>query len=225
MRMSDTEAIMWAVEKDPALRSDFINITVLDEMPDEQRLRAKVEAAIDRRSPARPAGCQPTAAHCPARSGDTIPRSISTTTSARSALPAPGGMRELLDFAASLRVDTARPLPPALGVHARRRARRRARRGHPEDAPHDHRRRRGLRLSLSLVDFERDPAPKRGPREAARQITEDAAKEQATPPLDPINRTSPLEVVADALGFALRATARHRPARPRLRRASCDTPA
>ena len=28
--MSDTEAIMWAVEKDPALRSDFCNLTILE---------------------------------------------------------------------------------------------------------------------------------------------------------------------------------------------------
>ena len=30
VRMSDTEAIMWAVEKDPALRSDFCNLTILE---------------------------------------------------------------------------------------------------------------------------------------------------------------------------------------------------
>src|SRR5258706_9554217 len=46
-RMSDTEAIMWAVEKDPALRSDFVNITLLDQPPDLDRLRAKVREGIE----------------------------------------------------------------------------------------------------------------------------------------------------------------------------------
>jgi diacylglycerol O-acyltransferase / wax synthase len=38
MRMTDAEAIMWAVEKDPALRSDFCNLTLLDRRPTEERL-------------------------------------------------------------------------------------------------------------------------------------------------------------------------------------------
>src|SRR5438128_1138896 len=46
MRMSDAEAIMWAVEKDPALRSDFTNISILERAPDAARVRAKVEQAI-----------------------------------------------------------------------------------------------------------------------------------------------------------------------------------
>ena len=44
--MSDTEAVMWAVEKDPALRSDFCNLTILDHAPDEKRLRATVDRAL-----------------------------------------------------------------------------------------------------------------------------------------------------------------------------------
>ena len=45
-RMSDSEAIMWAVEKDPALRSDFCNLTVLDSAPDPDRLRVKIGDAL-----------------------------------------------------------------------------------------------------------------------------------------------------------------------------------
>src|SRR5260221_922290 len=51
VRMSDTEAIMWAVEKDPALRSDFCNLTILDGVPDDERMRrtmARAVAAIPR---------------------------------------------------------------------------------------------------------------------------------------------------------------------------------
>ena len=46
MRMSDTEAIMWAVEKDPALRSDFCNLTILDRRPSDERTRATMERAL-----------------------------------------------------------------------------------------------------------------------------------------------------------------------------------
>jgi pyrroloquinoline quinone biosynthesis protein B len=46
LRMSDSEAIMWAVEKDPALRSDFCNLTVLESAPDPDRLRAKLDDAL-----------------------------------------------------------------------------------------------------------------------------------------------------------------------------------
>ncbi|MDQ1510359.1 MAG: hypothetical protein QOG50_2203, partial [Actinomycetota bacterium] len=49
--MSDTEAIMWAVEKDPALRSDFCNLTVLGGVPSAERMRntmARAVAAIPR---------------------------------------------------------------------------------------------------------------------------------------------------------------------------------
>ncbi|HLF41147.1 MAG TPA: wax ester/triacylglycerol synthase domain-containing protein, partial [Acidimicrobiia bacterium] len=44
--MNDAEAIMWAVESDPFLRSDFMNVTVLDRPPDRVRLRSCIEEAI-----------------------------------------------------------------------------------------------------------------------------------------------------------------------------------
>src|SRR5437868_67132 len=46
MRMSNAEAIMWAVEKDPALRSDFCNLTILDRRPSDERLLATLERAL-----------------------------------------------------------------------------------------------------------------------------------------------------------------------------------
>ena len=46
LRMSPSEAIMWAAEKDPALRSDFSNLTILDGLPDVDRLRDKIEQAL-----------------------------------------------------------------------------------------------------------------------------------------------------------------------------------
>ncbi|HEY3834061.1 MAG TPA: wax ester/triacylglycerol synthase domain-containing protein [Acidimicrobiia bacterium] len=46
MRMSDSEALMWAVEKDPALRCDFCNLTIVDGPIDRRRMRATVERAV-----------------------------------------------------------------------------------------------------------------------------------------------------------------------------------
>jgi diacylglycerol O-acyltransferase / wax synthase len=44
--MSDTEAIMWAVEKDPALRSDFCNLTILEHVPAEDRIEHTIARAV-----------------------------------------------------------------------------------------------------------------------------------------------------------------------------------
>ena len=42
-RMTDAEALMWRLEKDPYLSSTFANITVLDRPPDMDRLVARME--------------------------------------------------------------------------------------------------------------------------------------------------------------------------------------
>ena len=52
-RMNDAEAIMWAVESDPFLRTDFTNITLLESAPDTEYLRAGLERAIDAFPPLR----------------------------------------------------------------------------------------------------------------------------------------------------------------------------
>jgi WS/DGAT/MGAT family acyltransferase len=46
-RMSDTEALMWALEDDPVLRSTFANITFFDRVPDIDRFRARMSMAIE----------------------------------------------------------------------------------------------------------------------------------------------------------------------------------
>ena len=79
----------------------------------------------------------------------------------RIAVPAPGDRRALLDVCEQLAESAARPVAPALGVHADRRARGRAGRAAAEGAPHDQRRRRRrCKLSLALLDFEADPDPR-----------------------------------------------------------------
>jgi WS/DGAT/MGAT family acyltransferase len=46
-RMSDVEALMWNLEKDPYLASSFCNVTILDQPPDPDRLRARMLHAVD----------------------------------------------------------------------------------------------------------------------------------------------------------------------------------
>src|SRR5882724_12314917 len=45
-RMSDVEALMWNLEKDPALASTFANVTILDQPPDIDRLRRTMGHAV-----------------------------------------------------------------------------------------------------------------------------------------------------------------------------------
>ncbi|MEY2475789.1 MAG: diacylglycerol O-acyltransferase / wax synthase, partial [Actinomycetota bacterium] len=45
-RMSETEALMWAVERDPALRSSFLNVTFLDRSPDFDAFRRRMDRAV-----------------------------------------------------------------------------------------------------------------------------------------------------------------------------------
>lgn len=45
-RMSDAEALMWSVERDPLLRSVFLNVTFLDCEPDFARFRSRIADAV-----------------------------------------------------------------------------------------------------------------------------------------------------------------------------------
>src|SRR6185436_16986495 len=110
--MSDTEALMWAVEKDPALRSDFCNLTILDHAPDEKRLRATVDRALV----AIPRLAQRVVA-APLR---LVPPEFAADPSLdldyhvrRIAVPAPGDTRSVLDVCEQLAessLDRSRPL-------------------------------------------------------------------------------------------------------------------
>ena len=44
--MSDNEALMWNLEKDPALSSWFASITILDTVPSVDRLRSRLAVAV-----------------------------------------------------------------------------------------------------------------------------------------------------------------------------------
>src|SRR4051795_2868757 len=100
-RMSDVEALMWNLEKDPALASSFANVTVLDQSPDVARLRARMAHAVEvvprlrqRVVPAFGRLAPPGWRNDPAFDLDYHIRHI--------ALPAPGDDRALYDLAAVL---------------------------------------------------------------------------------------------------------------------------
>ncbi len=63
--MSETDALMWHMERDPILRSTITTVWVLDKMPDERRLRASLDKAVatiprlSQRVVADPAGIAP----------------------------------------------------------------------------------------------------------------------------------------------------------------------
>jgi WS/DGAT/MGAT family acyltransferase len=194
--MSDTEAVMWAVEKDPALRSDFCNLTILDRVPTRERMREAVETALvaiprlGQRVVAAPLRIVPPAwVDDPNLDLDYHVRWL--------AAPAPGGTRELLDLCAALAeapFDRSRPLWEFTiidGLTGGRAAMLQKVHHTITDGVG------GLRLSLALVDLERDP-PRDRPRVAT--LREEVSGIAAAARRDTaLTRTSPADVVRDAV--------------------------
>jgi WS/DGAT/MGAT family acyltransferase len=154
--MSGTEALMWALEKDPALRSDFVNLTILDRAPDLERVRAKARdavAAIPRLAQRVVAAPLHIAAPEWVDDGD-----FDLDYHLRAArVPSPGGTRELLDLCATLAeapFDRARPLWEFTLVegleHGRAALVQKIHHTIVDGVG-------GLRLSMAIVDLERDP--------------------------------------------------------------------
>ena len=111
-RMNDAEAIMWMVESDPFLRTDFTNITLLQSVPDAGRLRAGLERAIQAFPPLRQRVARPPLGLAPPQWADDPDFDLDYHLR-RLSLPPPGEMRHLLDLAAQLAampLDRARPL-------------------------------------------------------------------------------------------------------------------
>jgi WS/DGAT/MGAT family acyltransferase len=111
-RMNDAEAIMWAVESDPFLRTDFTNVTLLESAPDPARLRAGLERAIDAFSPLRQRVARPPLGLAPPQWADDPDFDLAYHLR-RLSVPPPGDLRQLLDLAAQLAampLDRARPL-------------------------------------------------------------------------------------------------------------------
>jgi WS/DGAT/MGAT family acyltransferase len=184
--MSDTEAIMWAVEKDPALRSDFCNLTLLDERPTDERLRASLARALDaiprlrQRVVAAPLRLVPPAFEDdPTLDAESHVRVVGA--------PPPGDARSVLDLCGSLAeppLDRARPLWEFTLIDGMADGRAALfQKVHHTITDGEG----ALRLSLALVDFERDP-------------------EHSAPTGEPLPRaaapTTPLQVTKQAVGDA-----------------------
>src|SRR5262245_60828124 len=199
-RMTPSEAIMWAVEKDPALRSDFGNLTILDRAPDPERLRAKVERALAEIPRLTERVVSPPLRIAPPewRADPTIDLDYHLR---RVALPEPGSMRDLLDVAATLTstpLDRSRPLWEFTLIEGlvdgRAALLQRVHHTVTDGVG-------GLKLSLSLVDFEREPTP--DVHDTVRELVDDEQTRIMQDMIeDPLDRDSPLGVLRDALGFA-----------------------
>ncbi|MGH8975415.1 MAG: wax ester/triacylglycerol synthase domain-containing protein, partial [Acidimicrobiia bacterium] len=110
--MNDAEAIMWAVESDPFLRSDFLNLILLEGSPDLRRLRAGIERVIAVYPPLRQRVARPPLGLAPPTWADDHDFDLDYHIR-RLAVPPPGTHRQLLDLAAVVAappLDRSRPL-------------------------------------------------------------------------------------------------------------------
>ncbi len=157
-RMSDTEALMWRLEKDPYLASTFANITVLDRPPDMDLFYARMERTsmlfprLRRRVQLAPGNIgNPTWVD---DAGFDIRQHVR-----RMALPAPGTMRQLQDLVTLLIADPfdrSRPLWQFIvidGLEGGRSAMVLKLHHTVTDGEG------GVELSLQYLDLEREPAP------------------------------------------------------------------
>src|SRR5947209_12920016 len=111
-RMSDAEALMWTIEKDPAMRSSFLQLTLLDRPPDFARFRRRMERAVKVLPRLAQRVVPPPFRFAPPEWADDPFFDIDFHVR-RMAVPPPGTERQLLDLAALIyedAFDRARPL-------------------------------------------------------------------------------------------------------------------
>src|SRR5581483_2244739 len=111
-RMSDAEALMWTIEKDPAMRSSFLQLTLLDRAPDFERFRGRMERAVKVLPRLGQRVVSPPFRFAPPEWADDPSFDIDFHVR-RVAVPPPGTERQLLDLAALIyedAFDRARPL-------------------------------------------------------------------------------------------------------------------
>ena len=199
--MSASEAVMWAVEKDPALRSDFANITVLDQAPSERRLHATIRRALAAIPRLGERVVSPPLRIAPPewRPDPTFDLEYHLR---HVAVPEPGTMRELLDLAASITgppLDRSRPLWEFTlieGLEGGRCALLQRMHHTITDGVG------AMKLSLSLVDLERDPAPD-GLAEIRAVADEVQASRRDATVDDPIDRDGAVDVIRDAVRYSV----------------------
>ncbi len=200
MRMTPSEAVMWAVEKDPALRSDFCNITILDQVPSTDRLHATVQRALVGIPRLTERVVSPPLRIAPPewRADPTFDIDYHLR---RVAIPVPGAARDLLDVAATVTappLDRSRPLwefTVIEGLEGGRAALLQRIHHTITDGVG------GMKLSLSLVDLEREPAP--DDNTVIQTLNDDVAGQRRDAnDEDPIDRDSPAGIVREAVEFS-----------------------
>lgn len=100
-RMSDAEAMMWMIEKDPRLSSSFCTVTVLDRPPDFDAFRRRIAGATAE-IPRMHERVAPVLGRLAPPVWEPDPEFDLDFHLRRTALPAPGSERQLLDLATTL---------------------------------------------------------------------------------------------------------------------------
>lgn len=103
-RMSDAEALMWKLEKDPYLSSNVGTITILDRPPDFERLNERMEQALAK-IPRLRWRVQPNPADVVAPMWVEDPDLDIALHMRHISLPEPGTMRKLLDLTSVMTLD------------------------------------------------------------------------------------------------------------------------
>ena len=103
-RMSDAEALMWRLEKDPYLSSNIGTVTIVDRPPDFDRLRARMERALSR-VPRLRWRVQPNPADLGAPMWADDPDFDINLHVRHISLPQPGTRRQLFDLASVMVLD------------------------------------------------------------------------------------------------------------------------
>ena len=161
-RMSDVEALMWRLEKDPYLASTFGNVTILD----RRRTSTGCARRLERASRGRCRGCA--SGCCRRRSASSPPEWVDDPDFdldyhvRHIALPAPGTMRQLLDLAHLLVARPASTAPARCGSSSSSTGLEGGRRRLVQKMHHTITDGEGgVQLSVQFLDFERDARPTR----------------------------------------------------------------
>jgi diacylglycerol O-acyltransferase / wax synthase len=187
-RMSDTEALMWRLDRDPHLSSTYASVTILDTAPDMARLMRRMERAVTVIPRLRQRVQSVPGNLAPPQWIDDVDFDLSFHVR-RLALPKPGTDRQLMDLVSILVADPFDRIRPLWtffvieGLRGRRAAL--VQKLHHTITDGEG----GVQLSLQFLDFERD-APEPPPVEA--------------PPQQSASHQDPVDPVREIAGAALR---------------------
>jgi len=198
-RMSDSDALMWAIEKDPLLRSTITAVALLDQAPDHDRLLAKLERGLRMIPRLRQRVASPPFRVAPPQ-WVVDPRFDLTYHLRFVRAPGDGALRDLLDLTAPLAMqgfDRARPLWEFTVVEglAEGRAALVQKVHHSVTDGVG-----GIELALMLLDTERSPSGDPGPLEELTPAEEPTAVDLLREGLEHVRRRQ--------LGIARRTLAR-----------------